>query len=106
MSDLKKYSDKDLQAELARRAKEAEEARERAHAAHADAVAKTLTKEFVDALMPSHQRTSCSDDNRANGFYTGSDRMPRCDRCALLELLENGRLPEGVYLHLEINGER
>ena len=53
------------------------------------------TKEFIDIICPNHDRTSCSDDNIANGFYANDDmtissvRRPRCARCALLEI-ENG----------------
>lgn len=54
-------------------------------------------KEFIDIICPDHTRTSCSDDNIANGFYTEDDMTiisvlrPRCGRCALLEI-ENGKV--------------
>ena len=65
-----------------------------------------LTREWVDAAAPNHGRTSCSDENLSNGYYTlkeetvrgvvvkrDFDVHPRCNRCFLLERLreqENG----------------
>jgi hypothetical protein len=53
-------------------------------------------KELIDIIRPIHRRTSCSDDNIANGFYLEEDGVTisrkhhqRCTRCALLEI-ENG----------------
>ena len=59
-------------------------------------------KELIDFICPEHSRTSCSDDNISNGFYTEGDEdwetltvstkyYPRCTRCAMLEI-ENGKI--------------
>jgi hypothetical protein len=45
-----------------------------------------VTRAALDVLVPEHGRTSCSDDNRINGFGP-SGGYPRCDRCALLDML-------------------
>ena len=52
--------------------------------------------ELINIICPEHNRTSCSDDNISNGFYTDSNDEydktishkygSRCPRCALLEL--------------------
>ena len=42
--------------------------------------------ELIDLIQPRHERTSCTDDNICNGFYSGSGSNFRCGRCALLEL--------------------
>lgn len=56
-------------------------------------------KELVDLLHPQHSRTSCSDENINNGFSWKLDEwneeslrldsrwLPRCKRCALLEIV-------------------
>ena len=59
-------------------------------------------KKFADLICPQHDRTSCSDLSRENGF--GSHKMNgdtdaffsffRCSRCAILEILEEGYVPE------------
>lgn len=50
----------------------------------------TEPKGVVDLLFPEHGRTSCSDENLANGFESnGHHEPPRCARCALLELLND-----------------
>jgi len=49
--------------------------------------------ELVNLLAPEHDRTSCSDENLANGFDSATKctgrTAPRCIRCALLELLNS-----------------
>lgn len=103
--NLKEFSDTDLREELSRRAKEAEEDRKRKHSIYAEAVSKALTREIVDVLASHHQRGDCSDSNLENGFYTSgwNGVNPSCVRCGLLELLKHGeRLPDGIYLNLEI----
>ena len=47
--------------------------------------------ELIDIICPEHTRTSCSDENISNGFYTDEgvitkEYFPRCSRCALLEI--------------------
>lgn len=52
-----------------------------------------LTEKQIDALLvvfAEHDRTSCSDKNSVNGFYTRSDKGFRCTRCALLDLTRGG----------------
>ena len=52
--------------------------------------------EFVDKIQPKHGRTSCSDENRCNGFYSrnGETWHGRCTRCMYLEIVDTGELPE------------
>ena len=55
--------------------------------------------ELVDIIAPDHDRTSCSDADRSNGFGTGSSGGFRCARCALLELaMDEKELPPGLQL--------
>ena len=51
---------------------------------------------FINIIRPEHCRTSCSDENISNGFYTydGVDWLPRCVRCGYLELIK-GWPPKG-----------
>jgi hypothetical protein len=59
------------------------------------------TNELIDILYPEHDRTSCSDDDILNGFSWELDEwntitdkldkryLPRCRRCALLEIISD-----------------
>lgn len=56
------------------------------------------TKELIDFICAKHYRTTCSDENIANGFSfeeDGETINPRysygCKRCALLEI-ESGKV--------------
>ena len=58
-------------------------------------------KQFINTVFPEHSRTSCSDDNISNGYYTEevwneelkkyeeviTDKC-RCLRCGMLEIAE------------------
>jgi len=56
-------------------------------------------KELIDLIYPEHDRTSCSDEDVSNGFMWEMDEwndradelstqyIPRCKRCALLEII-------------------
>jgi hypothetical protein len=64
-------------------------------------------KELIDIIAPEHSRTSCSDENIANGFYFEYDSntisnkyIVGCSRCALLQL-SNGK---AVDSHNVIDG--
>jgi hypothetical protein len=46
-----------------------------------------LKPEIINALVPEHERTSCSDADLRNGF---NGEIVRCARCALLEALNGG----------------
>lgn len=63
-----------------------------------------LTKETVNLFAAEHCRTSCSDENRNNGLRsTGPDRRsPRCVRCALLDIIEEGGYFQDYPLSLTI----
>lgn len=52
-------------------------------------------KQLIDLILPEHERTSCSDDNIENGFYSrnGETWHGRCSRCMMLEILKSGKLP-------------
>ncbi len=45
--------------------------------------------EFINIICPEHDRTSCSDSNISNGFFTRNESWHgRCKRCMYLEILE------------------
>ena len=46
-----------------------------------------LSKEMVDVLTPEHDRITCSDLSRVNG-YPNSIGYYRCNRCALLNAVD------------------
>jgi hypothetical protein len=48
--------------------------------------------ELINIIAPEHERTSCSDEDLNNGFYS-NDNNTRCGRCTLLEILKKGKLP-------------
>lgn len=54
-------------------------------------------KEFIDIMCPEHDRTSCSDEATDNGFFSrnGSTWHGRCRRCMWLEVLQDGKVPDG-----------
>lgn len=58
---------------------------------------KMSAREFIDLIMPEHDRSSCSDDNISNGFFTrdGRNWYGRCTRCMYLEIIKDGFVPEG-----------
>ena len=84
MSNLSKFSKEELAAEMARRNVEEKEAE--AIIRRAGFQILVDNKDALLALFPEHNRTTCSDVQRHNGFYTRSDNGPRCTRCALLDL--------------------
>lgn len=54
--------------------------------------------EFINILQPEHGRTSCSDEDVNNGFYTrlgAPDWYGRCTRCLYLEIIAGVEIPEG-----------
>lgn len=54
--------------------------------------------EFINIIQPEHGRTSCSDENIGNGFYTRNgapDWYGRCTRCMYLEIIRGDGIPEG-----------
>ena len=88
-------SDDDIRAELKRRERERHRFNE--VAAH------SLTKDMVDAFRPDHDEDDCTDENE-NGFQSGDFKhMPLCMRCALLQLVDGVRLPEGFRVVLCID---
>jgi len=91
--DPSKLSDEEfseLQKKVAREAASREEKRK------ADALLKN--REYLDKLrdLPfttilalfEHDRTSCSDENIINGWWSNEDDNPRCKKCALIETLK------------------
>ena len=50
-------------------------------------------KDLIDKLCPEHDRTSCSDNNIQNGFYSSTEHT-RCSRCTMLQTLKEGKMPE------------
>lgn len=54
-------------------------------------------KELIDILRPEHDRTSCSDEDRNNSFYSRlghPDWYGRCTRCMWLDIADGVELPE------------
>ena len=51
--------------------------------------------DFINIIKPEHDRTSCSDSDIANGFYSrnGQTWHGRCTRCMYLEIADNGYCP-------------
>ena len=45
--------------------------------------------EYINLTLPNHDRTSCSDNETNNGFYsrTGDSWHGRCQRCMALEII-------------------
>ena len=68
--------------------------------------------EFLNKICPEHTRTSCSDDNIQNGFWSRygydnkeNDASGRCSRCMLIQVLtEDEDVPKdqdlNEYLYL------
>lgn len=61
--------------------------------------------EFLNIVQPEHDRTSCSDDNIQNGFwslygYNNDNKWQgRCRRCIGLQIINNDEdVPKGVDL--------
>lgn len=111
MSSIKKFSIKELEAELQRRKDEREEKGKEEQRVYSTRVESLLSCDvpllatsWIDTLAPEHDRISCADDNRTNSFYTGSvGPMPRCKRCALLDLMEGRPFPDGIVLQLSFD---
>ena len=60
--------------------------------------------DLINAIVPEHDRTSCSDDNIENGFYSSTEHT-RCSRCTMLQTLKQGKMPKShtSYLSTTIN---
>jgi hypothetical protein len=82
--DLTQVSKEDLKIELARREEQERQQIITDRRVRFDALIRNRAA-LLD-LIP-HSRSSCSDDNVANGLYTAS-YGPRCVRCGLLEMDE------------------
>lgn len=61
--------------------------------------------EFLNIILPEHGRTSCSDDDIQNGFWsrhghhTENEWQGRCQRCMALQIINNDEdVPKGVDL--------
>jgi hypothetical protein len=89
LSSLKTASTEEIKEELRQRKLKEEreflEGNQRGQAA----LRRILSQGVLDFLLPEHDRTSCSDSHRTNGFHSGEvGRPPRCQRCAMLEFME------------------
>ena len=60
--------------------------------------------ELINIIQPKHDRTSCSDGNLDNGFYS-SGKYTRCARCTLLQIIKEGYLPESHEAFISFNIE-
>jgi hypothetical protein len=58
--------------------------------------------EFIDIISPKHSRTTCSDDNISNGFYTqdGKSFRSRCLRCMYIEIINGEKIPDDFNVDL------
>lgn len=56
--------------------------------------------ELLDIIQPNHTRTSCSDLNLSNGFYSTNGHT-RCFRCTGLEIIKKGYLPKSHSLRAD-----
>lgn len=83
---LEGFTDEQLKAELKTREKRAREQREKDLWTLQSALIARMTHELVDVIAPLHGRTSCSDADLTNGFRGSGFSVPRCNRCALLEM--------------------
>ena len=54
-------------------------------------------RELLNIIQPKHGRTSCSDSDLQNGFYS-NEGYTRCFRCTVLEIIEKGFLPKSHSL--------
>lgn len=52
--------------------------------------------EFINIIRPEHDRTSCSDEYRANSFGTRRSESwhGRCTRCMWLDIADGVELPK------------
>lgn len=63
---------------------------------------KSLTIEQVNFIAPEHGRTSCSDENLINGWYSAEYNKPRCNRCALLQAMLERHHPSVVTFDFQL----
>jgi hypothetical protein len=61
--------------------------------------------EFLNIILPEHDRTSCSDEDLQNGFWSRrgyndkGDWQGRCRRCMSLQIIDKDEdVPKGVDL--------
>jgi hypothetical protein len=101
MTDMSLITDAELVAEFARRKKAAEDEENARRDRYADNLVAVLTKEGIDAFVPDHARTSCSDLDLGNG-WGAAEYGPRCNRCALLEALRGDGWPRDFVLDVSI----
>jgi hypothetical protein len=58
---------------------------------------------LINAIAPSHSRTSCSDLNSNGNEYFNEFGCPRCQRCALLYFAAHGKwMYEGLSVDLSL----
>jgi hypothetical protein len=99
--ELNEVPDADLTREIKARAARKAEEREKAAVRLSETFRHKVTRDALDALVPEHGRTSCSDDNRRNGFGSNGSDFPRCNRCALLDVLDGtDNFPPGIRVSL------
>lgn len=65
-------------------------------------LAKLLTREIVDALVPEHGRTSCSDTDLSNGYAARAGDSCRCSRCFLLTVLKEKYMDPEFVLEVQV----
>lgn len=58
--------------------------------------------ELLNIIQPEHNRTSCSDDELNNGFYSNNG-YTRCFRCTVLEIIKKGYMPKSHSLSCDFS---
>lgn len=109
MTDITKITDEQLTAELERRRKERITKARAERAERHKRLLAALSQPDVMAMF-SHSRTSCSDDNIANGMGSWRPEVgrtaPRCGKCALLEFVQDQWIPDDVEVSIQMNFNR
>lgn len=107
MNDLEQISDDDIRVQIAnlhqeknRRTRLIELEQKKIVVAKNKAIF-ALKDQLLEVIE--HNRTSCADDNIANGKYSHSSGGHRCIRCALLEIDEHDLGDVSLDLSLTIN---
>ena len=100
--------EKDLYEKLNKIKKEKEEIRQQKISDKRKEVAKKIRyiRDNKDAILPllKHSRTSCSDENPCNG-YDYSKGYAKCDKCWLIEILDDEWYDENVDFDVEFSVE-
>lgn len=96
--DITAFTDDELKIEIKRREAAARQAELDRRFQYSRWIADSLTPYVIDTIAPEHGRTSCTDEDLANGWGSG----PRCVRCALLETVRDTYWPKDYKLRVSL----